>query len=50
MNDKPILLKVKDWLELTMSATPWLNFCIGASVLILAVAKALHWLLPFWLP
>jgi len=34
MNDNPISLKVKDWLELHMSTTPFLNACIGLAVLI----------------
>jgi len=47
MKDTPILLKVKDWLELQMNTTPFINACIGLSLLVLAIGKAAHWILPF---
>jgi len=50
MNDKPILLKVKDWLELQRGTTPFLNACIGLSLLILAACYGASLVLPFWLP
>jgi len=46
VNDKPILLKIKDWVELNMYASPYLNFCIGTSLLIVSpavLAFALPW-------
>lgn len=43
MNRKPILLKVKDWLEVKMPTSPFLNFCTGVSMLILACGAAV-WL------
>ncbi|CFU84116.1 hypothetical protein [Pseudomonas aeruginosa] len=40
MNRRPILLKVKDWLEVKMPTSHFLNFCIGVSLLILACGAA----------
>jgi len=50
MNDKPIFLKIKDWVDLQMSTTPFMNACIGLGILVFAacygsslVLAALPW-------
>ncbi|WP_216663840.1 hypothetical protein, partial [Pseudomonas aeruginosa] len=40
VNRRPILLKVKDWLEVKMPTSHFLNFCIEVSLLILACGAA----------
>jgi len=46
MNSNPILLKIKDWLELQMGETPFLNRCIGLSVLIFTFCYGASLVLP----
>ena len=36
MNDKPITLKVKEWLEVNMPTTPFLRACTGIAICAMA--------------
>lgn len=43
MNRNGTWLKIKDWLEVKMPASPFINVCAGLSMLILAFGAAV-WL------